>query len=501
MGGGHYDGDVAERAGTSGRDVFTYQGYGQGPGGTADPTRRECHPDLNIKGSGGGKMRECRDSPEHGSSTPIIAVIDDTRSRGDDARVMYEKLPMFIGQIIMKGYVPDPRICPVAVGNATCDHAPIQVGQFESDNRLDDLFSKLWLEGGGGGTGSESYELMAYCLARHTELDCVARGRKGYCFFLGDAGFHPRVSKTEVQKWIGDTIPADIDSAEVFRELQQKYHTFFIYPQKSWEERKADIDEEIRQRVLQAGGMYEGVDVRASLVWNNRNDLDLHVFAPGSDRNEREHIWFSNKVSPSGGELDVDRNVGGETSKPVENIRWKKGTAPSGPYRVYVQNYRFHESSDKETQFRVELEINGTVQHFEGVIPAGSYGPQSAVKIQEFTYDANQRTNAEDVYAGFHDDVILKQWASVIPRERILRIADPRAIVDVVLGALAITEGTSDLDGYVVDMEGRGQTEKRRVQTRTALEDLATAASLATAETGAVSDIPAPRRGGKSRRL
>jgi len=50
----------------------------------------------------------------------------------------------------------------------------------------------------------------------------------------------------------------------VLAELQQKFHTFLIYPQKSMSERRRDIDAEIKQRVEAAGGRYEGVDIRAS---------------------------------------------------------------------------------------------------------------------------------------------------------------------------------------------------------------------------------------------
>ena len=55
-----------------------------------------------------------------------------------------------------------------AIGDATCDRAPLQVGQFESDNRMDDDLGRILLEGGGGGQKTESYELAMYFMARHT---------------------------------------------------------------------------------------------------------------------------------------------------------------------------------------------------------------------------------------------------------------------------------------------------------------------------------------------
>ncbi|MCS6901117.1 MAG: hypothetical protein RMJ98_17635 [Myxococcales bacterium] len=94
----------------------------------------------------------------------------------------------------------------------------------------------------------------------------------------------------------------------------------------------AGIDAEIRRRVLAAGGTYEGVDIRASLLWNNRNDLDLHAITPA-----KEHIYFGNRRASCGGWLDVDMNVRGETEAPVENIRWLKGVAQAGTYTFYVQ--------------------------------------------------------------------------------------------------------------------------------------------------------------------
>ena len=135
---------------------------------------------------------------------------------------------------------------------------------------------------------------------------------------------------------------------------------FFIYPQKSMTERRRDIDAEIKSALKQRAACTK-VSMCASLIWDNRNDLDLHVITPSG-----EHIYYAHKQSRCRGELDVDRNVRGETTKPVENVRWRKGEAPAGRYRVFVQNYRFHETDHAPTPYRVELEINGKTQRFEG---------------------------------------------------------------------------------------------------------------------------------------
>jgi hypothetical protein len=118
----------------------------------------------------------------------------------------------------------------------------------------DEMLERIWIEEGGGGTGQESYELCAYYYAR---TNCVrlsqGSGHKGYFFFIGDEGFYPRIDREQIRAVLGEDAPADLPAAEAFRRLQEKFRVFLIFPSKTFDERKADIDAEIRQRVTAAG--------------------------------------------------------------------------------------------------------------------------------------------------------------------------------------------------------------------------------------------------------
>ena len=96
--------------------------------------------------------------------------------------------------------------------------------------------------------------------------------------------------------------------------------------------------ERIQSRVAGAGG--KPGEVQFALAWKNINDVDLHVIAPSG-----EHISHLHRRSKCQGMLDVDMNVHGESSDPVENIRWIRH-APWGRYTVLVHLFRMHAPRD-----------------------------------------------------------------------------------------------------------------------------------------------------------
>jgi hypothetical protein len=191
--------------------------------------QKNCHPLMNPKGV---RVRESRDSPEHPNSLSVVFALDVTGSMGTIPRLLATQLlPKFM-KVLTDCKVTDPQLLFMAVGDATSDNAPLQVGQFESTAELmDQWLTWCFVEGGGGGTGQETYELGLYFLAQHTELDCwVKRQKKGYLFMTGDELPYPLLSKHMVEGIVGDRLDDDLKVEEIIAELQKTFVPFFVIP-------------------------------------------------------------------------------------------------------------------------------------------------------------------------------------------------------------------------------------------------------------------------------
>lgn len=198
--------------------------------------------DADLRRSGGpfvvhekmdpkGVVRESRDSDAHPESVAIAVLFDVTGSMGEVPRVFQSKLPQLMSTILRKGYVEHPHILYGAIGDATCDRVPLQIGQFEAGIEMDEDLGRILCEGGGGGQTFESYELAMYFMARKTVTDCLEkRGKKGYCFILGDEQPYPKVDRRQVEAIIGDKLGESIETKAIAAELQEKYEVFFINP-------------------------------------------------------------------------------------------------------------------------------------------------------------------------------------------------------------------------------------------------------------------------------
>ena len=188
---------------------------------------RTLDPYLDPKGV---KMRESRDSKDNPNSTPIIVAIDVTGSMGMIADYLArEGLGTLFKGILERRPVSDPHMMFMAIGDAVYDSAPLQVSQFEADNRIVDQLTKIWIEHGGGGNSWESYNLPWYFAATHTVTDAMEkRGKRGYLFTIGDEETPDPLTPAQIKKIIGDTIEADLPNDKLLDMVRRDYDVFHI---------------------------------------------------------------------------------------------------------------------------------------------------------------------------------------------------------------------------------------------------------------------------------
>ena len=128
----------------------------------------------------------------------------------------------------------------------------------------------------------------------------------------------------------------------------------------------APEEDDIEERLQREGG--KSGTVQISLAWDDYNDLDMHVFCPSGER-----IYFNNKNSECGGELDVDMNVRPGSNNSVENVVWTED-APPGKYKIGVHFYKHHKKrrSKRTTTFRLRVMVRGKSRDYGGTITAGT---------------------------------------------------------------------------------------------------------------------------------
>ena len=169
------------------RDVYSsssYDSWGASSYSATKFNRTEIHNDLKPEGK----------KIVSNSKNPIIIALDVIGSNIDFARLVYDKLPMFYGEIEQKKYLEDFDICICAVGDAKYDDYPIQIGTPAKGIEIDSWLEKIVLESGGGGNDYESYEIMAHYLANNCEFK---KDAKPIVFFIADESVNKTVSKDE----------------------------------------------------------------------------------------------------------------------------------------------------------------------------------------------------------------------------------------------------------------------------------------------------------------
>ena len=176
------------------------------------------------------EFRESRDSEAHPNAVPIIVGLDVSGSMGFIAEDMAKRsLGPIVEQSIDRFQDFDPHILFAAIGDAMAgDQYPCQITQFESDTRIWDQLTSLFLEGGGGGNQYESYDLAWAFAAQKTRSDAWdKRQRKGYLFTVGDEQFPERINQAYYKRAITGN-HSWITPENVLADAQKMYHVFHV---------------------------------------------------------------------------------------------------------------------------------------------------------------------------------------------------------------------------------------------------------------------------------
>lgn len=137
-------------------------------------------------------------------------------------------------------------------------------------------------------------------------------------------------------------------------------------------------------------------DVQVSLSWDTPTDVDLHVVEPQPG----EEIYWSNRRSFTGGELDLDSNaacrIDGVNN---ENITWPRGNAIEDEHIVRVDYWS--NCGGQSARYTVTTNVCGETRLFRGSFSANQDdrgGAGSGIEITRFTPRCNYRVQGKATY-------------------------------------------------------------------------------------------------------
>ncbi len=208
-GGSYYDRDVTDKAfrGSSGVSSVAERELRQS---TMDPA-------LLPK----DKMLGCN------ARNPLVYDFDVTGSMGNLPKIIYDKWPGIVGQIVARKYLPDPQMSISATGDIRSDRSPLQMADFSVLRNLDKWLKRVHFEGNGGGQASESYEMTAYFYAYRCDLP---KAENPIYLITGDEGFVKNLNADDLREHFGGECQ-NTTAEKVFADLRKKFkdNVFLIH--------------------------------------------------------------------------------------------------------------------------------------------------------------------------------------------------------------------------------------------------------------------------------
>ena len=268
---------------------------------TADYSAQEVYKSRKLSDVLNPKniTRLCRDSEEHPYTLPVILALDVTGSMGGASVKVAQKLNEIMTTLYADDTIRDIEFCIMGIGDLAYDWAPIQMSQFESDVRIAEQLDQIYFEAGGGGNHYESYSAAWYMGARHCDLDCWKRGKKGIIITMGDELPNPYLPSGKLNQHTGDKTQADVESAILLQEAKEKFDIFHIAVddrETSYEHYKYfHIDEEWQKMLGEDHYFVANLNQLANTIVNiikSCNDSEVIFSTPNITTNENEEVTW-----------------------------------------------------------------------------------------------------------------------------------------------------------------------------------------------------------------
>ena len=256
---------------------------------------RQINEALDPKGV---MLRESCDGEDNPESNAIIIGLDVTGSMGMIAHeIAKEGLGTLIEGILERKPVVDPHILIAAIGDVACDSSPLQISQFEADERIIQQLTDIYVEGGGGGNNTESYDLPWYFAGTRTEIDCFTkRGQKGYLFTVGDEMPPAGLRAKDIKRVFGSDDQRNYSAAELLEIAEEKYHVFHL--------------------IVEEGGYCRGRQ-KSKVIGSWKELMGSRAIPLSNYRHMSEVILACIEISEAGEDVDVEELISQHQDKAV----------------------------------------------------------------------------------------------------------------------------------------------------------------------------------------
>lgn len=158
------------------------------------------------------------------STHPLVILCDVTGSMASWPATIFSKLPYLEHEAKTEYLGDDVEVSFGAVGDQFSDRYSLQARPFDKSVNLEARLKELIIEGGGGGSTQESYELAALYYATKTEMP---KAIKPVVIFIGDESPYDSVSVDSARR-VRCTLQSSMNTKAIFEALKNRFEVFFI---------------------------------------------------------------------------------------------------------------------------------------------------------------------------------------------------------------------------------------------------------------------------------